>query len=439
MGMVDTQAVIMAGGKGTRLAQVTGNIPKPMVPIAGRPLLEHQIQNLKDCGVTEIVLVIGYLGEVIRQYFGGGERFGVTITYYEEATPLGTAGALRELRDRLPEDFLLVFGDLYISMDFDRFYQYHKQKQAAITLFAHPNSHPYDSDILLTDIENRVTGWSAKNTVRKCDLPNLVNAGVYAVSRKALEGLLPQAKLDMERDVILPRLSSGRVYAYRSTEYVKDIGTPDRLRCVEEDVRNGICEKRNLRNRQKCIFLDRDGTLNRYVGFLTRSEQLELEDRSAEALRKINASEYLAIVITNQPVVARGECTFEQLGRIHARMETLLGEQGAYIDGLYFCPHHPDKGFDGEVPELKIKCHCRKPDIGLIEQAAREHNIDMKNSWMVGDTNVDVCTGQNAGLHTALLATGALDKQGKYRTNAELEAKDLLECVSKIFAKEEAQ
>lgn len=393
----------MAGGKGTRLAQVTGNIPKPMIPIAGKPLLEHQIQNLKDCGVTEIILVIGYLGRVIRQHFGGGERVGVTITYYEETTPLGTAGALRELRDRLLEDFLLVFGDLYISMDFGRFYQYHKQKQAEITLFAHPNSHPYDSDILLIDIENRVTGWSAKNTIRKCDLPNLVNAGVYAVSRKALEGLPPQAKLDMERDVILPCLSSGRVYAYRSTEYVKDVGTPDRLRRVEEDVRNGICEKRNLKNKQKCIFLDRDGTLNRYVGFLTRPEQFELEDRSAEALRRINASEYLAIVITNQPVVARGECTFEQLGRIHARMETLLGEHGAYIDGLYFCPHHPDKGFDGEVPELKIRCHCRKPDIGLIKQAVREHNIDVQNSWMVGDTYQDVKTGVNAGIKTVLL------------------------------------
>lgn len=128
-----------------------------------------------------------------------------------------------------------------------------------------------------------------------------------------------------------------------------------------------------------------------------------MEDRSAEALRRINASEYLAIVITNQPVVARGECTFEQLGRIHARMETLLGEHGAYIDGLYFCPHHPDKGFDGEVPELKIRCHCRKPDIGLIKQAVREHNIDVQNSWMVGDTYQDVKTGVNAGIKTVLL------------------------------------
>lgn len=425
----------MAGGKGTRLASVTGDIPKPMVPLNGRPLLEYQIENLKNSGVAEIILVIGHLGQVIRQHFGDGANFGVPISYYEETAPLGTAGALRELRGRLQEDFILVFGDLFISVDLERFWRWHRAKNAAVTLFAHPNSHPCDSDILVTDAQSRVTAWSAKNTAREQDHRNLVNAGLYVVSRQVLEQLPPRPRLDMEQDVILPQLPGGRVYAYQSTEYVKDIGTPDRLRKVEADVKNGICEKRNLKNRQKCIFLDRDGTINRYAGFLRDPAQLELETGAAEAIRKINASAYLAIVITNQPVVARGECSFEQLDRIHARLETLLGEQGAYIDGLYYCPHHPDRGFAGEIPALKIKCHCRKPDTGLVEQAAREHNLDLPDCWMVGDTNVDVRTGLNAGLHTALLASGDPDKAAKYQATAELEAQDLLDCINKILAR----
>lgn len=141
------QAVIMAGGKGTRLASVTKDIPKPMVPIEGRPLLEYQIENLKENGVDSIILIVGHLGSVIRDHFGDGSRFGVSINYYAEETPLGTAGALAKIKDRLEDTFFLVFGDLFININFDRFLEFHRTSNALITLFAHPNSHPYDSDI----------------------------------------------------------------------------------------------------------------------------------------------------------------------------------------------------------------------------------------------------------------------------------------------------
>lgn len=423
------QAVIMAGGKGTRLSPVTGDIPKPMVKINGKPLLEYQIENLKDCGITDVVLVIGYFVDVIKDYFGDGsgispstgKLFGVNIRYYSEETPLGTAGALGKIKARLQENFILLFGDLFTCIDFRRFIRFHKEKKADATLFVHPNSHPYDSDIVITDSDSKIIGWSYKNTEREEYYKNLVNAGIYVLDQK-IAGYVSdiqlggKEKVDLEKDVIskLFEVRNYRIYGYQSSEYVKDLGTPERLEAVTKDFFSGICQKRNLSNRQKCIFLDRDGTVNKYVGFLRTAEQMELTPTAADAIRKINGSEYLAVIVTNQPVIARGECSFEELERIHNKMYTLLGNEGAYLDGLYFCPHHPEGGFDGEVKELNIDCNCRKPKIGLLKMAAKELNIDLGKSWFVGDTYQDIQTGINAGMKTILLCSGDENKDNKY-------------------------
>lgn len=433
------QAVIMAGGKGTRLASVTKNIPKPMVPIEGKPLLEYQIENLKENGVTNILLIVGHLGDVIRDHFGDGSAFGVNISYYVEESPLGTAGALAKIKDQLEETFFLVFGDLFININYDRFFAFHRDTGALMTLFAHPNSHPYDSDIIITNDENRVIGWSYKKDVRTEDYRNLVNAGLYVMQRFAVDEIEKiqetkgEDKVDLEKELIIPLITKTPIYAYHSTEYVKDIGTPERLQKVTADYVNGVCEQRNLKHKQKCIFLDRDGTINKYVGFLRSVDQVELEPRAAEAIRLINESEYLAIVITNQPVIARGECSFEELERIHNRLYTLLGQQGAYLDGLYYCPHHPDKGFEGEVPELKFDCDCRKPKTGMLKKAEADFNADLQNSWFIGDTTMDVQTGKNAGMRTIMLRSGD-PKKTKFDVAPDAVVDDLLDAVKMILS-----
>ena len=142
------------------------------------------------------------------------------------------------------------------------------------------------------------------------------------------------------------------------------------------------------------------------MGFLRNIDEFELIDGAADAIRKINASDYLAIVATNQPVIARGEISFEELETIHNKMETLLGKEGAYLDAIYFCPHHPHKGYEGERPELKIDCGCRKPKPGMLLKAARDFNIDLQQSWMIGDSESDVKAGQSTGCRTALIGEG---------------------------------
>lgn len=412
----------MAGGKGTRIASVKSDVPKPMIPICGKPILEWQIENLKACGLTDITLVVGYLGNVIQKYFGDGSKFGVSINYFVEDAPLGTAGALFKMPG-LTEDFLLMCGDVILDVDFNRFIEFHKKNNAWASLMAHPNGHPYDSSLLVTEIlppqvagsnpvdTHRVINWMNKEDERLY-YKNRVNAGIEIISPELLKetkkNFVPRhpetpEKIDLDRDVLKPNIKSGRIYAYDTPEYIKDMGTPDRFYDVEEDIKSGKVKARNLKNKQKAVFLDRDGTINKYVGFLTNPEQFELIPGVAEAIKKINKSGYLAIVVTNQPVIARGDCAWEDLKLIHNKMETELGKEGAFLDAIYICPHHKDKGFEGERLEYKFDCDCRKPKPGLLLQAARDYNVDLKQSIMIGDSESDVLVGISAGCKDSLL------------------------------------
>ena len=405
------KTVIMAGGRGTRISSVASDIPKPMIKIDGMPVLEHEIMCLRSQGFCDLIITVSHLGHIIMDYFGDGSKaspvtgkpFGVHIEYYAEEQPLGNAGALFKIKDKLTEDFLLLNADAVFDIDFNRFVDYHKKRGGLVTLFTHPNSHPYDSGLIITGENGEVEQWLAKEDVRPKYYRNRVNAGLHILSPKVLNCEINTPKIDLDRQILKPLAGTGRMFAYDSPEYVKDMGTPDRYEAVCRDFKNGMVQHKNLRQKQKAVFLDRDGTINKYVGFLRDIADFELIDGVSDAIRDINNSGYLAIAVTNQPVIARGEVTFGELNEIHNKMETLLGLDGAYMDGIYFCPHHPHKGFDSEVPELKIDCECRKPKPGMLLQAAEDFNIDLSKSWMVGDSENDIRAGIAAGCKTALI------------------------------------
>ena len=412
----------MAGGKGTRIASIKSDVPKPMIEIGGKPILEYQIDNLRRCGLTDITLVIGYLGDIIKDYFGDGSRFGVSISYFMEDHPLGTAGALFQM-PQLTDDFLLLCGDVILDVDFNRFIQFHQEHQAWASLMVHPNGHPFDSSLLVTEVlppqekggmpveTHRVLQWMNKEDERTF-YHNCVNAGIEIISPELLDTVrqnhvprhpeMPD-KIDLDRDVLKPYISTGKIFAYHTPEYIKDMGTPERYYETEKDIQNGKPAARNLRNLQKAIFLDRDGTINFKKGFLTKVEDFELIEGVAEAIHQINQSEYLAIVVTNQPQIARGDCTFEELEQIHKKMETDLGLHGAFVDDIYYCPHHTDKGFAGERIEYKCNCSCRKPKPGMLQQAAKDFHIDLSQSYMIGDSKHDVEAGNAARCKSSYL------------------------------------
>ena len=418
--------VIMAGGKGTRIAQVNATVPKPMIPIEGKPILEYQIETLKNQGYTDIILIVGHMGNVIQEYFGDGAEFGVQISYIIEEQPLGTAGALYFLKDEIKDDFLLLNGDIIFDVNIQKFLEYHCKQGTVATILTHPNSHPYDSGIIIADEKKRVINWLHKEDERLW-YKNRVNAGLHMLSPRIFDLFTEVKKCDLDRDILKTLIKDRELSVYDSPEYIKDMGTPDRYYAVIEDIKSGKVSAKNLKNKQKAIFLDRDGTINKYVGFLTDINEFELLDGVADAIQMINESGYLAIVVTNQPVIARGEVSVGELQEIHNKMETLLGQSGAYIDDIFYCPHHPHKGYEGERPEYKIECECRKPKPGMLFAAAEKYNIDLRESWMIGDGENDIEAGRNAGCKVCSVGNVEIENVPRYDS--------LLECIKTVLEK----
>lgn len=429
------QAVILAGGLGTRLAAQLGDRPKPLADVADRPVLEYQVELAGKYGFRDVQLLIHHRAEAIRSRLGDGGRFGLRIAYHEESEPLGTAGAVLAVLPQLAPRFLVLYGDTVMDVDLDRIWRWHAEREGGLSLFVHPNDHPQDSDLVEVDAEERVRAFHAQPRAPERSFANLVNAALYVVDRDALA---PWASVEGKRDFageLFPEmLEAGvRFHAYRSREYIKDMGTPERLLKVEADLRSGLVERLAWRNACPAVFLDRDGTLNEERGHLSRAEDLELLPGVATAVRRLNRAGRLAVLLTNQPVVARGECSEQELAGIHARLETLLGLEGAYLDGLYYCPHHPDRGFPGERAELKGPCACRKPGTAMLERAVGDLGIQREASWMVGDRSADLQLARNARVRSLLVRTGAAGQDRRYPARPDYEFYDLGEAVDFIL------
>lgn len=402
------QAIIQAGGKGTRLGELTQQIPKPLVEVAGKPLLEYQLDWCKWNGIAELVVVVNHLGDQIETFLHkAGKRYPMlNFRVIYEGKALGTAGILPDIIEQLDEEFLVLYGDVLFDIDARRLLNFHTTHQADATLVVHPNDHPYDSDLVEVDADFRVTQFLSKPHPDGLRYRNLVNAALY-VMKRSLIGEIPQGQAsDFGKDIFPRLVEKYRIFGYSTPEYLKDMGTPDRRLGVEKAVLSGKVERRNLRTKQKAIFLDRDGVLNIDTDLIHRPEDLELYPYTAACVRAINQSDYLSVVTTNQSVIARNLTDLKGLQEIHNKMETELGASGAYLDAIYFCPHHPHGGFPGENAAFKVECDCRKPKPGMLLQAAERFNIHLRRSWMIGDSERDVLAGKAAGVRTIGVKTG---------------------------------
>lgn len=393
------KVVIIAGGQGTRIASVNSEIPKSMIPVLGKPVLEYQIELARRYGMKEFIFVIGHLGNMIKDYFGDGSKFGVSITYYHEQMLMGTAGAMPEIRELLTEDFFMFYGDTIMDIALDKMLEFHKRHASAATLLVHPNDHPYDSDVVEIDEDCKLVHLHIKPHPADFVSRNLVNASLFILSPQVIDYIPQGRKSNFEKHIFPKCLADGLpIYGYVSAEYIKDMGTPDRYEMVSHDVESGKVARLNKKYPRVAFFLDRDGVINEEVKFLHKPEQLELIEGAAEAIRMINQKGYLTIIVTNQPVIARNMCSVEELDHIHNTLETMLGKERAFVDAIYYCPHHPDSGYLEERKEYKIVCDCRKPKPGMILRAAKEWNIDLSQSYMIGDSDNDVQVGINAGI-----------------------------------------
>lgn len=404
---------IIAGGKGTRLG--LKYTPKPMALIAGKPILEHHINLAKRYGIKDISILSGYSHQVIIDYFEDGAAFGVNITHIVEKNPRGTAGAVKQLKAIFDERFMVFYGDVFCDIDLDAFTDFDMSGNSIATIIVHPNDHPYDSDLLDMDDNDIVTAIYSKPRNDDKYYRNLVNAAVYILDPGIFQYIPDDRPSDFGKDIFPSLLKAGeRVKGYRTAEYIKDMGTMDRLTEVANNYGSGKVSRFSKRNKRPAIFIDRDGTLVEGVDLLHKADDLQLYGNSASAVKKINRSDYACFLITNQPVVARNLCDIATVKQIHNKLETLLGKSGAYLNDIYFCPHHPDKGYPEENADFKIDCECRKPKTGMIDKATEEYNIDIKASWFIGDTTTDIQTGRNAGMKTILVRTGKGGRDDKF-------------------------
>lgn len=429
------KAVILAGGKGTRLGELTSTIPKPMVEIGGKPLLAHTLGLLREYGVTTVFVTTGYLSDII-EVFCASHDFGMEVICIKEVSPLGTAGGVAALKEQLTEAFLVLYGDLFLDVNLGDFYQFHVDKHCFATLFAHPNDHPWDSDLLAVDGKQRITAIHKKPHAEQ--FANMSNAALYVLSPEVFSYIPTGMPVDFMHDIFPAAVQQGALfYAYNSAEYIKDMGTPERLAMVERAIVSGKVARLSTRAKRRAVFIDRDGTLIESVDQLHRLEDVKLVDGAAAAIRRLNAAGVLTILVTNQSVIARNLCTIQELEKIHNRMEWLLADAGGgYLDAIYYCPHHPDSGYPEENTAYKISCDCRKPATGMLKAAREQFAIDMGASWMIGDSAVDIQTGQNMGLGTLLVLTGQ-GEGAQQRAAADIIAQDLGQGVDMIISRME--
>lgn len=407
-----TKAVIAAGGFGTRLRSVIGDdLPKALAPVAGVPILFRQLRLLHRYGVREIFVLAGHLSEkLVPAVTEEADRLGLRVQVFVEPRPLGTAGGLPAARERLgDDDFFFLCADIAVEMNLRNLVAHHLDTAASATLVVHPNDHPHDSDLVAVNEEGRLIAVMPRKQRPPGFYRNLVIGSVYCLTPHVFRFIEADQQQDLNNDVFPRMIAAGEpVFVYNTPEYLRDVGSPERLAQVERDIQSGLMERMNAERKRPAVFLDRDGVLNREVGGrgITHLDELELLHEAAAAVRAINDAGHLAIVATNQAAVAKGFITPKYLERIFAKLETLLGQEGAKLDRIYHCPHHPEQGFPGEVSELKILCDCRKPKPGMILRAARELPIDMAESCFIGDSQRDIVAARGASIWAYGVRTG---------------------------------
>jgi histidinol-phosphate phosphatase family protein len=432
------EALILAGGKGTRLAKVLNGKPKPLVEIGGIPLLKHQINLLLKFNINKIYLLVNYKANLI-QAFLENEYKEIHFEILEDGEyPLGTGGSILKHLNRLEDRFVVLYGDTFLNVNLDNLNNFHESKKADLTVFAHPNSHPYDSDVIICNSNDKVIEISGYPHKESFYSANLVNAALYVVEKQILKSLprLSKKLIDFAKDLIPLYLDQKKkIFAYKSREYIKDCGTEDRLEKVENDYFN----KRHLilsdNNPIPSVFLDRDGTIIENVDHLNSISQINFLENSLEAIKSFNSNNFLVSIVTNQPVIARGELSPEGLNDIHNFLEWEAGKKGAYFDNILFCPHYPQSGFLGEVKELKINCNCRKPDVGMLQLLSNKYNIDKNKSWIIGDSSADIKCGNDFKIKTILLETGFSGKDNKFFNEPDYVFRDLF--IASVFINEE--
>jgi len=401
----DVTALIVAGGLGTRLHELTaGAMPKGLVTVAGVPIIHRQMRHLARYGISRLVVMAGHLAQELEAgVMPEALRLGLDTRFVVEDRPMGTAGNLSAAARYLKGGELLVlYGDMAVGVDLPRLLNFHRGQSGLVTIACHPNDHPETSDLIATRSDHRVTDILSKKAPRTTPLRNLVPAALFVLSPEVLGHVRVDAPQDFMRDVFPGLLAKSLpIMAYNTPEYLRDTGSPERHAMVARDIESGRFEATSHWAARPAAFLDRDGVLVQ-----SGVRPVTLMPGAAEAVRLLNEAGVLTVLTTNQPAVAKGHATLADIEQEHARLDTLLGLKKAWLDRIYFCPHHPEVGHAGEDAAYKIVCDCRKPAAGMIRRALTELPVDLGRSVVIGDSWRDAGLAREVGIEALGVETG---------------------------------
>ncbi|MBQ3007876.1 MAG: D-glycero-beta-D-manno-heptose 1,7-bisphosphate 7-phosphatase [Clostridia bacterium] len=380
------EAIILAGGFGTRLRPCVDNLPKPLAPIGGKPFLHYLLDYLYANGVHRAIISTGYLADFVEEQIGRTYR-GMVVDYCREEAPLGTGGAIKKALGMCSDDYAVtVNGDSFFDVDLFEMREFHKKSGCPLTVAA--REVPWVENSGYMTVENgRLTGFREKGVKSA----GLINGGVYFINKNLLDGI-KEEKFSFEKLV----LEGGYcpVAVTESSGYFIDIGIPENYHKAEKEKAFLIS-----RRKRKAVFLDRDGTINFDGGHLYRTEDFRFLPDADKAIARLKKAGYLVIVITNQAGIAKNLYKPADVDILHGYIDSLLMKNHSVIaDGYYYCPHHPE----AVLEEYREKCSCRKPEAGLILKAVSDFSqtgieIDIENSLTVGNRRSDLLAGINAG------------------------------------------
>jgi histidinol-phosphate phosphatase family protein len=369
-----TQAVILAGGRGTRLKPLTDTRPKPMVEILAKPFLAYQIEQLRDQGFEKVLLLLGYLPQVVQDYFGDGSRWGIKIEYSISAVEDETARRLKLAESLLDPYFLLLYCDNYWPMEIEKMWPRFVASGAPAMITVYTNKDGYTRNSVRVGPDGYVEVYD-----KTCTTPGLQGVEIsYALVKKPVIGLLPETNVSVEEALYTRLAQQKQLLAHVTDHRYYSVGALHRLPLTEAFFR-----------RTPTVVLDRDGVLNKKpprAQYVRNWDEFEWLPGAKEALRLLKENGYRVIIVSNQAGIGRGVMTETDLGDIHERMEQEAKESGGHIEAIYYCRHDWDAG-----------CECRKPKPGMLFQAQRDLNLDLTRTLFVGDDERDAEAAEAAG------------------------------------------
>jgi len=376
--IIKMEAIVLAGGFGTRLSHIVSDVPKPMAQVNNEPFLKHIFKFLRRNKINKVVLATGYKSEAIEEYFKVNYH-GIEIIYSIEDEPLGTGGAIKKAMDYCKdEDIFIINGDTYFDVNLNEMNIFHNKKNSDLTVATKQMNDFERYGNVIFDIDDKILDFQEKSLIKNGN----INGGIYLLSKKILNKMI-ENKFSFEKEFMELMVKENNFYSFKSKGYFIDIGVPEDYYKAQTDF------KTFDGNKNKAVFLDRDGTINSDNGYTHKIEDLRFIDGIQDLIKKYNSEGYKVIVITNQAGIAKGYYTINDMHKFHDYMDKQLVKCGAHIDAYYYCPHHPD--INGE-------CNCRKPNTGMIEDAIEDFNIDVSKSVLLGDKLTDLEAGEKCGL-----------------------------------------